>query len=199
MPVCLHRVLKVKAVVAAFNQEKALVASSTTSPTNRLQNYLLHYRHNAAGPCVPAITIRLITAADGLLQSSHSKWSQGADADTTDSQDSETIGDRGKTGQLVLSMQVLSSIFNPHCTCVSISCVHLNIVLIKLLHASYNPVYNKRFLEPFDPSLTCYVETLRWEALMIDWVSDYSLCAPCPHKPGRCLVSTGWPVCHDIR
>ena len=37
MPVCLHRVLKVKAVVAAFNQEKALVGAFSVITNLRME------------------------------------------------------------------------------------------------------------------------------------------------------------------
>ena len=83
-------------------------------------------------------------------------------------------GEKQDNWSLVLSMQVLSSIFNPHDTCVSISCVHWNIVLIELLHASYNPAYNKQ--NDWYLTLHWHVTLRRWEPLMIDWVSDYSLC-----------------------
>ena len=79
-----------KAVVAAFNQEKALVGAFFVITNLRMELF------------------------EAL-----------ADTHPTDSRDTETIGDRGKTGQLVIGLVYASpSIFNPHGTCVSISCVH---------------------------------------------------------------------------
>ena len=143
-----------------------------------------------AGPGVPAITITLITTADGLLQSSQQMvpgCRQTLTLQTAGTPRQLGTGEKQDNWSLVLSMQVLSSILNPHGTCVSISCVHWNIVLIKLLHASYNPAYNKQndWYLTLHWHVTLYVES-HW------WLIGHqtTVCVPRPHNPVRCLVSS---------
>ena len=131
-----------KAVVAAFNQEKALVGAFSVIMNLRMELFVALVQ-----------TISLQTAGTARQLGT---------------------GEKQDNWSLVLSMQVLSSIFNPHGTCVSISCVHWNIVLIELLHASYNPACNRQ--NDWYLTLHWHVTLRRWEPLMIDWVSDYSLC-----------------------
>ena len=144
-----------KAVVAAFNQEKALVGAFFVITNLRMELF---------EALVQTLTLQTAGTARQL-----------------------GTGEKQDNWSLVLSMQVLSSIFNPHGTCVSISCVHWNIVLIELLHASYNLAYNKQN----DWYLTLHWHVIRWDVESHWWLIGYqtTVCVPCPHNPVRCLVS----------